>query len=442
MSPRPAPHQTIPQDDKRVIKGWVRYDWANSVYQLTISSAIFPIYYNQVTRNGNNFTVDFFGIPVINTVLYSWAIAAAYLLVAFLSPFLSSIADYTGLRKAFMKGFTWIGAAACSALFFFDTNTIELGVICFALGTVGYGGSLVFYNSFLPIIASPGEQDKVSARGYISGYLGGVVLLLINLIVVMQPGLFGITDPKLPAKLAFLSVGLWWFGFSQTTFRRLPKFTFGHREKGTSVLLGGYRELRLVFGQIRRTQKLKVFLSGYFFVVMGMLTVMFMAATFGEKELRLSDTVLIATILLIQLVGMFGAWFFARLSGRIGNIKAFRLTIYIWILDILAAYFITNAVGYLLVGIGVGMVMGGSQSLARSTFSKMLPPTQDHTSFFSFYDVMEKLATVAGTFSFGIIEALTGNMRYSILVIAVFFIIGIGFFFRLLFIERKEAGAA
>jgi len=441
LSPRPAPHQTIPQDDKRVIKGWVRYDWANSVYQLTISSAIFPIYYNQVTRNGENFTVDFFGIPVINTVLYSWAIAAAYLLVAFLSPFLSSIADYTGLRKAFMKGFTWLGAAACSALFFFDTNTIELGVICFALGTVGYGGSLVFYNSFLPIIASPGEQDKVSARGYISGYLGGVVLLIINLIVVMQPGLFGITDPKLPAKLAFLSVGLWWFGFSQTTFRRLPKFTFGHREKGTSVLLGGYRELRLVFGQIRRTQKLKVFLSGYFFVVMGMLTVMFMAATFGEKELRLSDSVLIATILLIQLVGMFGAWFFARLSGRIGNIKAFRITIYIWILDILAAYFITNAVGYLLVGIGVGMVMGGSQSLARSTFSKMLPPTQDHTSFFSFYDVMEKLATVAGTFTFGIIEALTGNMRYSILVIAVFFLIGMGFFFRLLVIERKEAAS-
>ncbi|MCX6566853.1 MAG: MFS transporter [Candidatus Aminicenantes bacterium] len=439
MSPRPSAHQPIPQDDKRTIKGWVRYDWANSVYQLTISSAIFPIYYNQITRNGNDFTVHFFGLPVINTVLYSWAIAAAYLLVAFLSPFLSSIADYTGLRKGFMKGFTWLGAAACSALFFFDKNTIELGVICFALGTVGYGGSLVFYNSFLPIIASPGEQDKVSARGYISGYLGGVVLLIINLIIVMQPGLFGITDPKLPAKLAFLSVGLWWFGFSQTTFRRLPKYTFGHKEKGTSALLGGYRELRSVFNQIRKTQRLKIFLSGYFFVVMGMLTVMFMAATFGEKELHLSDTVLIATILLIQLIGMFGAWFFARLSGRIGNIRAFRLTIYVWIGDIIAAYFITNAVGYLLVGIGVGMVMGGSQSLARSTFSKMLPPTQDHTSFFSFYDVMEKLATVAGTFSFGIIEALTGNMRYSILVIAVFFVFGMGFFFRLLFIEKAEA---
>ena len=442
MSPRPAAHQPIPQDDKRVIKGWVRYDWANSVYQLTISSAIFPIYYNQITRNGSDFTVHFFGLPVINTVLYSWAIAAAYLLVAFLSPILSSIADYTGLRKAFMKAFTIIGAAACSALFFFDKNTIELGVICFALGTVGYGGSLVFYNSFLPIIASPAQQDKVSARGYISGYLGGVVLLIINLIVVMQPALFGITDPKLPAKLAFLSVGLWWYGFSTTTFHRLPKFTFGHRVKGKSVILGGYQELRQVFNQVRRTRRLKLFLSGYFFVVMGMLTVMFMAATFGEKTLRLSDTVLIATILLIQLIGMLGAWLFARLSGRIGNIKAFRLSIYIWIADIIAAYFITNAVGYLLVGIGVGIVMGGSQALARSTFSKMLPPTEDHTSFFSFYDVMEKLATVAGTFSFGIIEAITGNMRYSILVIALFFIIGIGFFFRLRFIDRNGVSPA
>ncbi|HNQ81296.1 MAG: MFS transporter [Acidobacteriota bacterium] len=441
MTPRLGPHQPIPQDDKRTIKGWVRYDWANSVYQLTISSAIFPIYYNQVTRHGDDFTVHFFGLPVINTVLYSWAIAAAYLLVAFLSPFLSSIADYTGLRKGFMKGFTILGAASCSALFFFDSNTIELGVICFALGTVGYGGSLVFYNSFLPIIASPAEQDKVSARGYISGYLGGVVLLIVNLIVVMQPAFFGITDPKLPAKLAFLSVGLWWFGFSQTTFRRLPKYTFGHRETGTSVILGGYRQLRIVFRQIRRMPRLRIFLPAYFFITMGLLTVMFMAATYGEKALRLGETVLIATILLIQLIGMLGAWLFARLSGRVGNIKAFRLTVYIWIGICVAAYFITDAVGFLCVGIAVGLVMGGSQSLARSTYSKMLPPTEDHTSFFSFFDVMEKLATVAGTFSFGIIEALTGNMRNSVLAITLFFAVGLAFLFRLMVVERRPAAA-
>lgn len=441
MTPRLGPHQPIPQDDKRTIKGWVRYDWANSVYQLTISSAIFPIYYNQVTRHGDDFTVHFFGLPVINTVLYSWAIAAAYLLVAFLSPFLSSIADYTGLRKGFMKGFTILGAASCSALFFFDSNTIELGVICFALGTVGYGGSLVFYNSFLPIIASPAEQDKVSARGYISGYLGGVVLLIVNLIVVMQPAFFGITDPKLPAKLAFLSVGLWWFGFSQTTFRRLPKYTFGHRETGTSVILGGYRQLRIVFRQIRRMPRLRIFLPAYFFITMGLLTVMFMAATYGEKALRLGETVLIATILLIQLIGMLGAWLFARLSGRVGNIRAFRLTVYIWMGICVAAYFITDAVGFLCVGIAVGLVMGGSQSLARSTYSKMLPPTEDHTSFFSFFDVMEKLATVAGTFSFGIIEALTGNMRNSVLAITLFFAVGLAFLFRLMVVERRPAAA-
>ena len=441
MTPRLGPHQPIPQDDKRTIKGWVRYDWANSVYQLTISSAIFPIYYNQVTRHGDDFIVHFFGLPVINTVLYSWAIAAAYLLVAFLSPFLSSIADYTGLRKGFMKGFTILGAASCSALFFFDSNTIELGVICFALGTVGYGGSLVFYNSFLPIIASPAEQDKVSARGYISGYLGGVVLLIVNLIVVMQPAFFGITDPKLPAKLAFLSVGLWWFGFSQTTFRRLPKYTFGHRETGTSVILGGYRQLRIVFRQIRRMPRLRIFLPAYFFITMGLLTVMFMAATYGEKALRLGETVLIATILLIQLIGMLGAWLFARLSGRVGNIRAFRLTVYIWMGICVAAYFITDAVGFLCVGIAVGLVMGGSQSLARSTYSKMLPPTEDHTSFFSFFDVMEKLATVAGTFSFGIIEALTGNMRNSVLAITLFFAVGLAFLFRLMVVERRPAAA-
>jgi UMF1 family MFS transporter len=442
LSPRPSAHQPIPVGDKRTIKGWIWYDWANSVYQLTISSAIFPVYYNQITRNGNDFTVHFFGLPVINTVLYSWAIAAAYLLVAFLSPMLSSIADYTGLRKGFMKGFTILGSISCSALFFFDKNTLELGIIAFALGTVGYGGSLVFYNSFLPIIAAPEDQDKVSARGYISGYLGGVVLLLINLIIIMQPAWFGITDPKLPAKLAFLSVGLWWFGFSQFTFRRLPKYTFGHRAKGSNVLLGGYRELRTVFNQVRRMPRLRVFLLGYFFITMGLLTVMFMAATYGEKAIHLSATVLIATILLIQLIGMLGAWLFARISGRIGNTRAFRLTVYVWVGVCVGAYFITNAVGFLCVGIAVGLVMGGSQSLARSTYSKMLPPTEDHTSFFSFYDVMEKLATVAGTFSFGIIEALTGNMRYSILAISVFFFIGLIFLFRLMVIERKMPASA
>jgi|WetSurMetagenome_2_1015567.scaffolds.fasta_scaffold71359_2 MFS transporter, UMF1 family len=431
--------EDVPKGDRKVIRGWVFYDWANSVYQLTIASAIFPVYYNQVTRNGGDFTVHFFGIPIINTVLYSWAIAAAYLLVAIFSPLLSSIADYTGWRKGFMKAFTWLGALSCGALFFFDKNHLELGIIAFALGTIGYGGSLVFYNSFLPVIAAPEDQDRVSARGYVMGYLGSVILLVLNLVVVLQPGWFGITDPLLPAKLSFLSVFLWWIGFSQITFVSLPMYTFGHRQKGLSVLFGGYRELRGVVRQLKRLPDLRLYLVSYFFITMGLLTVMFMAPTYGEKQLQVKAEILIATILIIQLIGMAGAILFAKLSGRIGNIKAFIIAVAAWVGICIYAYDIRGLVGFLIAGTLIGLVMGGTQSLARSTYSKMLPPTEDHTSFFSFYDVCEKLATVAGMFVFGLLEALTGSMRNSILAIVVFFALGLGV---LLILLRRGAADA
>jgi len=433
--------QTIVKGDKRIVRGWVMYDWANSVYQLTIASAIFPIYYNTVTRSGDNFTVSFFGAPVINTVLYSWAIAAAYLLVAIGSPLFSSMADYTGRRKGFMRAFTLIGAAACGALFFFDKDHIELGVIAFALGTIGYGGSIVFYNSFLPVIAEPEHQDRISARGYSMGYLGGVVLLLFNLLMIMKPDLFGIAaDSSLPARISFLTVFLWWIGFSQITFSRLPKYTFRKRMKKDSVLTNGYRELRMVFHQVRQSKKLTLYLTGFFFMMMGVLTTMFMAATYGEKEMGLKEDVLIPTILVIQLVGMLGAVMFARISEKIGNIKALIITIISWTLICIGAYFISNTIQFVTAAFFIGIVMGGSQALARSTYSKMLPAdTTDHTSFFSFYDVMEKLATVAGTFSFGVIEALTGSMRFSVLAITVFFLLSL--FFMLLLYRRTRIEA-
>ncbi len=429
----------ITKGDPKVVRAWVMYDWANSVYQLTISSTIFPIYYNTVTRHGNDFMVSFFGFKVINTVLYSWAIAAAYLIVAAGSPLFSSIADYTGRRKGFMRAFTFIGAVSCGALFFFDPDHLELGIIAFTLATVGYGGSIVFYNSFLPVIAEPEDQDRISARGYSMGYLGGVVLLLFNLWMIMMPDFFGFDkDSSYPARISFLTVCIWWIGFSTMTFRKLPKYTFGKRMHKENVFSNGYKELRMVFGQVRASYQLSVYLLGFFFIMMGILTTMFMAATFGEKELGLKEGILIPTIMVIQLVAMFGAWFFARLSGRIGNLGAMIVSVIIWIVVCIYAFTITHATGFVIAAFFIGLVMGGSQSLARSTYSKMLPETTDHTSFFSFYDVTEKLATVAGTFSFGIIEALTGSMRYSVLAITVFFGVGLVFLIMLMVHQRKE----
>lgn len=429
---------SIVKGDPKVVKAWVMYDWANSVYQLTISSTIFPIYYNTVTRHGDDFMVSFFGWKVVNTVLYSWAIAAAYLIVALGSPLFSSIADYTGRRKGFMRAFTWIGAVSCGALYFFDPQHIEFGIIAFTLGTVGYGGSIVFYNSFLPVIAEPEDQDKISARGYSMGYLGGVVLLLFNLWMIMMPDLFGFSkDSSLPARISFVTVCIWWIGFSTLTFRRLPKYTFGKRQHRGNILTNGYKELQIVFKQVRSSYKLSIYLIGFFFIMMGILTTMFMAATFGEKELGLKEGVLIPTILAIQLVAMIGAWFFAKLSGRIGNLKAMIFSVIIWIVVCVYTFTIKQTTGFIIAAFVIGIVMGGSQSLARSTYSKMLPETTDHTSFFSFYDVTEKLATVAGTFSFGIIEAVTGSMRYSVLAITFFFGIGLIFLVMLLVHQRS-----
>lgn len=418
------------------------YDWANSVYQLTITTAIFPIYFLEVTRRGpNDFNTSFFGNDIINSVLYSWSIATAYLIVAGLTPLLSSLADYTGRRRAFMQFFTIIGALSCGALFFFDSKHIELGVIAFTIATVGYGGSLVYYNSFLPVIAEKKDQDKISAQGYSMGYLGGIVLVIINLIMILKKDWFGINDESLPAKISFVTVMIWWLGFSQITFNRLPKYTFRKRqkEKETNIFFEGYYELNLVFQEVIKSRKLTLYLIGFFFVMMGLITTMFMSVTFGEKEVGLDDTVLIPILLIIQIVGMGGAWFFSRLSSKIGNLKSLIITVGIWVVVCSAASGIVNAPQFIIAAFFIGLVMGGTQSLARSTYSKMIPSTTtDHTSYFSFYDVMEKLASVLGTFSFGLIEAITGSMRYSVAAIGLFFVIGIVFLGLTLYSESLE----
>jgi len=431
----------IRQGDPGVIRGWVLYDWANSSYQLTISSAIFPVYYTAVTCRGGDCMVNFLGLRVLSTALYSYTIATAFLIVGLLSPLVSGLADYTGRRKTFMKVFTWIGSLSCMGLIFFDAQHITLGVIAFGMGTIGYAGSIVFYNSFLPVIAAPEDQDRVSARGYSMGYIGGVVLLLFNLWMIMMPQMFGIpAGSVLPTRISFLSVGVWWLGFAQFTFLKLPKYTFRRKEGTGSILASGYREILTVFRHVRRSFRLSVYLAGFFFMMMGVLTVMFMAASFGATELKLGEGVLIGTILLIQFVGVAGAWTFARLSGRIGNIRALILCVSLWILICLYAYTITTVAGFITAAVFIGLVMGGCQSLARSTYSKMLPETTDHTSFFSFYDVMEKLATVGGLALFGLLNDLTRSMRTGVAMIAVFFVISLVFFFLLLFHRESAKG--
>lgn len=401
------------------------YDWANSVYSLVITSAIFPVYYQAVTtgKDGSD-EVDFFGVPIVNSVLYSYALSASFLFVAPLLPLLSGMADYAGNKKAFMKFFVYLGGLACMGLYFFTGSNVEWGILCSMLASIGYAGSIVFYDAFLPEIVSEDRYDSVSAKGYSMGYYGSVILLVVNIALIKFWPSLGFTDAGTATRFSFLLVGLWWIGFSQITFIRLPDNPFA-RKPGTKVMFNGYRELQKVWASLGGHPDLKRYLLAYFFFNMGVQTVMYLAATFGAKELKLEDSKLIITVLIIQLVASVGAYMFARVSARRGNKMALMILIAIWIVICGLAYFTTNEYEFYGVAFLVGLVMGGIQSLSRATYSKLIPANSiDHASYFSFFDVTFTLSVVFGTFSYGLIEDISGSMRNSTLVLAVFFIAG------------------
>ena len=422
--------------DKRIIRGWVFYDWANSVYNLVISSAIFPIFYDNVTtaslgsicENGTDNTyVHFFGSYISNSTIYSYVLSLSFLVVAFASPFLSGIADYTGSKKKFMQFFCYLGAFSSMTLYFFNPDYIYLSFISVFFASIGFWNSLVFYNAFLPEIAEPKDQDKISARGFSMGYFGAMILLLLALIMIK--------GFDVPAKWSFVFVGVWWIGFSQFTFRVLPD-NVHKRPKEKGYIWKGFKELQKVYKEFQQTKGLKRFLYSFFAFNTGVQTVMLMATLFAKKEIHdMPDSGLIIAILLIQILGALGAFIMSRLSGVIGNIRTLMISVVIWVIVCGAAFIITTAVEFYFLAAAVGLVMGGVQALSRSTYSKMLPETKDHASYFSFFDVTEKIGIVLGTFFFGFMEYITGSIRYSVLAVAFFFVLGLILMF---FIPKKD----
>lgn len=452
------------QGNKKVIRGWVMYDWANSVYNLVISSAIFPIFYDTVTTNkfkadhhiaetasipeGMKVTVDFFGWEVSNSALMSFVLSASFLVVAFLSPFLSGIADYRGNKKRFLQFFCYVGALSCMSLFFFNDllfdGWLELGLLSMFIASIGFWNSLVFYNSYLPEIAVPEQHDKISARGFSMGYIGSMLLLIICLVLMKAKFIPFFDDPNtaefegMKAKWCFVLVGLWWIGFSQITYRVLPNTTSDRvREKG--YIWKGFKELKKVFQEFRTILRLRRYLTAFFFFNTGVQTVMLMATYFAKKEIqwpinpetgKADDSGLIIAILLIQILGAVGAFLMSRLSSKIGNIRTLMISLFIWIGVCFAAFFIETPIEFYLLASGVGLVMGGVQAMARSTYSKFLPETEDHASYFSFYDATEKIGIVCGTLFFGLMEIIYGDIRFSVVSIAFFFVCGVVLLFR------------
>ncbi|HEX8462521.1 MAG TPA: MFS transporter [Segetibacter sp.] len=432
----------MPTASKKIINGWAMYDWANSAYNLVITTTIFPAYYDAITTShvGNSVShkVQFLGREFENASLYNYTIASAYLIIAFLSPILSSIADYKGNKMSFMQFFCYLGSIACCLMFWFELSTLYLGIICCMLAAIGYCGSLVFYNSYLPEIAAEEDQDRVSAKGFAYGYIGSIILQIICFLFVMKPEWFGIKDSSFAPRLSFLMVGIWWFSFAQIAFNRLPKGIAASQNKSHNIFTNGFKELHKVWKQVQQMPVLKRFLLSFFFYSMGVQTVMLAATLFASQVIGLPTEKLIIALLLIQIVAIAGAYLMARLSKIFGNFQVLIVVVLFWIGICIAAYFITTEMQFYVIAVCVGLVMGGIQSLSRSTYGKIMPETHDTTSFFSFFDVTEKVAIVIGMFSFGLVQQLTGSMRNSVLALIVFFIAGMIALF--LTLQKQKSG--
>lgn len=458
--------------DKKAIRGWIMYDWANSVYNLVISSAIFPIFYDTVTTKqylidigrvktwaeadpsqllpNETVLVDFFGFHVSNSALMSFILSASFLIVSFTSPLLSGIADFRGNKKRFLQFFCYLGSLSCASLYYFtdllQSGWVELGMLSLFLASIGFWNSLVFYNSYLPEIAHEKDLDKISAKGFTMGYLGSMILL-ITCLVLITPVFSFFDDPNtteiegMPVSYCFVLVGLWWIGFSQFTYRILPNTT-KKIDLAKGYIWKGFRELKTVFTEFKKTKRLKRYLLSFFFFNTGVQTVMLMATFFAKKEIewpikngKVDDSGLIIAILLIQVLGAIGAFLMSRLSGKLGNVKTLGISIVIWIGICIAAFRIQTPFEFYLLACTVGIVMGGVQALARSTYSKYLPETEDNASYFSFYDATEKIGIVTGTLFFGLMELGFDSIRYSVVSVVCFFAIGFVLLFR---IPKKE----
>lgn len=423
----------LKKGSKKLLNAWAFYDWANSVYTLTIASSIFPIFYSALFVSQIERTVPAFGMVFKSTALITYVTAFTFLVVAFTSPILSGIADYVGNKKNFMKFFCYLGGLGCIGLYWFSIESIHISLLFYFMGLIGYWGSLVFYNSYLPDIAFPEQQDSISAKGFSLGYVGSVLLLIINLTMVM-------TQETGEAKMqmmrySFVMVGVWWIGFSQYSFYILPKGVKTGQKVTRAIVFNGLKELKLVWIQLKQNLRLKRYLAAFFVFSMAVQTIMLVAVYFGEEEIAWGSSDaktqgLIVSILVIQLVAILGAILTSKASAKFGNIKTLIIVNFIWMALCFYAYFMVTPFQFYVAAGCVGLVMGGVQSLARSTYSKFLPETEDTTSYFSFYDVAEKVGIVIGMVIFATIDQLTGSMRNAILFLFVFFLVGIFLLFR------------
>lgn len=424
--------KNLEKGSPKLMQAWAFYDWANSVYTLVIASTIFPIYYGALFRQKEIEEIQLGQFSFHSEAIIPYVTAIGFLIIAVISPLLSGIADYLGNKKFFLQFFCYLGSISCMSLYFFSLENIVVSLLFYLLALIGFWGSLVFYNSYLPDIAPKEEQDRISAKGYSLGYIGSVILLLICLAMVL---LVDESKAIQMMRYSFVLVGIWWIGFSQYTYYYLPNHR-NNKKLHVDIIFNGFKELNKVWQQIKHIIALRRYLGAFFVYSMAVQTIMIIAAYFGEKEVNWgSDSKrtigLIVSILVIQLVAVFGAWITSKLVSKYGNIKVLIVLNFLWICICTYAYFVITPNDFYIAAFCVGLVMGGIQSLSRSTYSKLIPTNaKDTTSFFSFYDVAEKIGIVIGMLTYGYITDITGRIQNSILFLIIFFIVGLLLLFR------------
>jgi MFS transporter, UMF1 family len=429
----------IAKNDKKITTAWAFYDWANSVYALVITAAIFPIYWGNITNLFGKNKILIWGLEP--NAIFDFSLMLSFSIVLILSPILSSIADHSGNKLKFMKRFCYLGGFSCMGLYFFtDLSTAWVGLLFSTLASIGFWGSLVFYNAYLPEIASIEKQNNLSAKGFIFGYIGSITLLVICLVLIMvvapenQKGLY--------TRISFVLTGIWWMGFAQYSFAVLPKNANDNKIKPDDLLKTSFISIIKTGKKLISDTTIKKYLVSFFFFSLGMQTIFLMATLFGQSELHLDTSKLILTILGIQFIAIFGAWFFSLLAIKIGDFLALGLGVFIWIIVCCLGYTINSQsknaeLEFYFIACLVGLVMGGIQSLARSTFSKLLPKTNDYTTYFSFYDVLEKLALVIGLATYGLLIQYTGGMKTSTLAMGFSFFVSLIILLNLSFSKQK-----
>ncbi len=438
----------LPRNDKREILGWAMYDWANSAFSTTVGTVFLAPYILSLASEAGKAFADgyprLWGIPVAPASFFSYCVSISVLMQVLFLPILGAIADYSHVRKLMMRIFATAGALFTVMLFAVSGDLWWLGGLLFILANLAFGASIVFYNAYLPDIASSDQRDRVSSFGWAMGYLGDGLLLALNLAFYTLHGKLGVpTDLAIRINLA--SAGLWWLLFSFITWARLrPRRARRPLPEGETYTSIGFKELRATIRSLRSFPETLKFLGAYFLYNDGIQTVISVSSTFAAAPLvigglQMDLSTLTIVILIIQFTAFFGALFWGRLAGWIGAKRSIIVSLAIWAAVVIYAYLglkgESRVLEFTLLGVVIALVLGGSQAISRSLFAQMIPLGKE-AEFYSFYEVSDKGTSWLGPLLFGLVNQLSGNLRPAILSLIFFFVAGLA---ALPFVNEKKA---